>query len=130
MPPPCWSGWDDDPAGFCPAPFPSACWRRWPCWPRRSPLFSFYRRARGAWARGLAFAILLFALAGPLLVHETHAPLPDMVAVIVDRSQSMGVGDRAKQADQALAASTPPLAAQPDLIVREAVRHHHRQRRE
>ena len=25
---------------------------------------SFYLRARGAWARGLAFAILLFALAG------------------------------------------------------------------
>ena len=83
-------------------------------------LFGFYRRARGAWARGLAFAILLFALTGPLLVHETHSPLPDMVAVIVDRSQSMGVGDRARQADQALAQVRRQLATQPNLIVREA----------
>ena len=83
-------------------------------------LFGFYARARGAWARGLAFAILLFALSGPLLVHETHAPLPDVVAVIVDRSQSMGLGERAAQADKALTQIRRALAALPNLIVREA----------
>ena len=31
-------------------------------------LYALYMRARGAFARGIAFAILLFALAGPLLV--------------------------------------------------------------
>ena len=81
----------------------------------------FIARARGAWARGLAFAILLFALAGPLLVHETHAALPDVVAVIVDRSQSMGLGDPPPGCRQgagcAAAASWRPS---PDLIVREA----------
>ena len=80
---------------------------------------SFYLRARGAWARGLAFAILLFALAGPVLVKENHAALPDVVAVVMDRSQSMNIGDRAAQADKALAALKSQLAGQPDLIVRQ-----------
>jgi len=80
---------------------------------------SFFLRARGAWARGLAFAILLFALAGPVLVKENHAALPDVVAVVMDRSQSMNIGDRAAQADKALAAVKSQLAGQPDLIVRQ-----------
>ena len=82
-------------------------------------IFSIWRGARGALARALAFAILLFALAGPILVKETHAALPDVVAVVVDRSQSMGVGDRAAQAETALAALRRQLAAQPNLTVRE-----------
>jgi hypothetical protein len=81
---------------------------------------SFYLRARGAWARGLAFAILLFALAGPVLVKENHAALPDVVAVVMDRSQSMNIGGRAAQADKALAVVKSQLAGQPDLIVRQA----------
>ncbi len=83
-------------------------------------ILAFARGARGAWARGLAFAILLFALAGPILVNEVHAPLPDVAAVIVDRSQSMGLGHRAQDADAALAQLRRELAAQPNLIVREA----------
>ena len=82
-------------------------------------LFGLWRGARGALMRGLAFAILLFALAGPMLVKETHAPLPDVVAVVVDRSQSMGVGDRNAQVTQALARLRRELAAQPNLTVRE-----------
>jgi hypothetical protein len=82
-------------------------------------VFSVWRGARGALIRGLAFAILLFALAGPILVKETHAPLPDVVAVVVDRSQSMGVGNRTAQASAALIALRRELAAQPNLTVRE-----------
>ena len=82
-------------------------------------IFGVWRGARGALMRGLAFAILLFALAGPILVKETHAPLPDVVALVVDRSQSMGVGNRAAQASTALAALRRQLAAQPNLAVRE-----------
>ncbi|HEY2836182.1 MAG TPA: hypothetical protein VGI89_06395 [Rhizomicrobium sp.] len=82
-------------------------------------IFSVWRGARGALMRGLAFAILLFALAGPILVKETHAPLPDVVALVVDRSQSMGVGNRTAQADAALAALRRQLAAQPNIAVRE-----------
>lgn len=82
-------------------------------------IFSLWRGARGALMRGLAFAILLFALAGPILVKETHAPLPDVVALVVDRSQSMGVGDRSAQATAALTALRRELKAQPNLAVRE-----------
>ena len=82
--------------------------------------YAFYSRARGAWARGLAFAILIFALCGPMLVHENHAPLPDVVAVVMDRSQSMNIGDRTAQAERALAQIRKSLAAQPDLTIRQA----------
>ncbi|HWF63394.1 MAG TPA: hypothetical protein VN685_02145 [Rhizomicrobium sp.] len=82
-------------------------------------LFSLWRRARGALMRGLAFAILLFALAGPILVKETRTPLPDVVAVVVDRSQSMGVGNRQAQADTALAKLRQELRKQPNLTLRE-----------
>jgi hypothetical protein len=81
--------------------------------------YAFYSRARGAWARGLAFAILIFALCGPMLVHENHAPLPDVVAVVMDRSQSMNIGDRTAQAEKALAQIRRQLAAQPGLTVRQ-----------
>ena len=36
----------------------------------------------GTWVI-LAFAVLLFALAGPLLVKEKHAPLPDVAVIDV-----------------------------------------------
>lgn len=82
-------------------------------------LYSFAVRARGAWARGLAFAILLFALAGPLLVREQRAALPDVAVIVTDRSQSMALGKRAAQAEAARSQVRRMMAAQPDLIVRE-----------
>ena len=82
-------------------------------------LYSFLVRARGAWARGLAFAILLFALAGPLLVREQRATLPDVAVIVTDRSQSMALGKRAAQAEAARAQVRKMMAAQPDLIIRE-----------
>lgn len=81
--------------------------------------YAFYRRVRGAWARGLAFAILLFALAGPLLVREQRAPLPDVAVIVTDRSQSMGLGTRGAQAEAARAQVRKLLEAQPGLVVRE-----------
>ena len=82
-------------------------------------IYAFYMRARGAWARGLAFAVLLFALTGPLLVREKHAPLPDVAVIVTDRSQSMSLGKRTQQAEAARATIRRLLAQQPDLIVRE-----------
>jgi len=82
-------------------------------------LYGFIARAKGAWARGLAFAVLLFALAGPLLVKEKHAPLSDVAVIVTDRSQSMSLGKRAAQAEAARAQIARLLAQQPGLIVRE-----------
>ncbi|HJT42411.1 MAG TPA: hypothetical protein VJ750_02820 [Rhizomicrobium sp.] len=81
--------------------------------------YGFYMRARGSWARGLAFAVLLFALAGPLLVKEQRAPLPDVAVIVTDRSQSMALGKRAAQAESARAAIKQLLADKPGLILRE-----------
>ncbi|MEI9887354.1 MAG: hypothetical protein WDN08_12780 [Rhizomicrobium sp.] len=83
-------------------------------------VLSFALRAHGAWARALVFLALLFVIANPLIVDETRAPLPDVVAVVVDRSQSMGIQDRKAQEDAALAAIRKQLAAQPNLEVRES----------
>ena len=82
-------------------------------------LYGFIARAKGAWARGLAFAVLLFALAGPLLVKEKHAPLSDVAVIVTDRSQSMSLGKRSSQAEAARAQIARLLAQQPGLIVRE-----------
>ncbi|MEI9996606.1 MAG: hypothetical protein WDM91_18560 [Rhizomicrobium sp.] len=82
---------------------------------------SFALRARGAWARALVFAALLFVIANPLIVNETHAPLPDVAAIVIDRSQSMGIEDRRAQEDAALAAIRKQLAGDKSLEVRESV---------
>src|ERR1700744_1860840 len=81
--------------------------------------YAFFMRARGAWARGLAFAVLLFALSGPLMVHEKHAPLPDVAVIVTDRSQSMSLGSRAAQAESGRQQVQKLLAQQPGLIVRQ-----------
>ncbi len=63
-------------------------------------LYLFAARAAGAWVRGLALALLLAALANPLMVRETREGLPDVVALITDHSQSMGINGRRQQADR------------------------------
>ena len=84
-------------------------------------LRAFALRARGAWARALAFSALLLVLANPLIVHETRAPLPDVAAIVLDRSQSMGIEQRQAQEDAALAALRKQLAAEKNLELRESV---------
>jgi len=81
--------------------------------------FSVYRQAHGAWARLFAFLIVLLALANPLVLHETREGLSNIVALIVDRSQSMDIGTRRADADKALAAYREQLKAL-NIEVREA----------
>ncbi len=83
-------------------------------------LYGFIARARGAWARGLAFAALVMALFNPMIVRETRAPLPDVAAVIVDRSQSMGIKDRSAIATKALSEVKRALAKDKSLELRVA----------
>jgi hypothetical protein len=82
---------------------------------------SFALRARGAWARALVFAALIFVIANPLIVNETRSPLPDVAAIVIDRSQSMGIENRRAQEEAALAAIRKQLAAEKNLEVRESV---------
>jgi hypothetical protein len=82
--------------------------------------FAFALRAPGAWARGIALAVVLLALANPLIVHETREGLPDVVALIVDHSQSMDTKGRARDADAAATQIRKALAADKSLEVRTA----------
>ena len=81
--------------------------------------FSVYRQAHGAWARLFAFLIVLLALANPLVLHETREGLSNIVALIVDRSQSMDIGTRRADSDKAVAAYREQLKAL-NIEVREA----------
>lgn len=83
-------------------------------------IYAFARRARGAWARALAFAVLILALAHPLIVHETREPLPDVAAIIVDHTQSMNIRGRRAEADAAAAELKKQLSADKSLEVRVA----------
>jgi len=83
-------------------------------------LYAFLQRARGTWARAIAFAIVLLALANPLIVHETREPLSDVVALVIDKSQSMGVNTRNADAAKAADAIRKELKREKNLEVREA----------
>jgi len=78
----------------------------------------FWRRARDAWLRALAFALLLIALWDPNLVEENRRPLKDIVAVVVDRSESNQIGERPRQTDAARDALKAKLEALGDIDVR------------
>jgi hypothetical protein len=77
------------------------------------------RRARGAWLRAASFAVLLAWLAGPVLVRETRQGLRDIALMVVDRSDSMQVGDRAALAETAARALRQQAAQMPDLELRQ-----------
>jgi hypothetical protein len=81
--------------------------------------FAIWRRARGAWFRAAAYAVLLAWLAGPTLVRETRQGLRDIFLVVLDRSASMQVGDRIRLADQAAASLRAQAARMPDLELRQ-----------
>ncbi|HYC24422.1 MAG TPA: hypothetical protein VEC58_00165, partial [Roseiarcus sp.] len=65
--------------------------------------FLLLRRRRGALLRALAFGALFAALLNPSITREDRRPLKDVVAVVVDRSDSQTIGDRTAQTDRALA---------------------------
>jgi len=61
----------------------------------------FWSGRKGTWLRALGLALILFSLADPSLVREDRQPLKDVVAVVLDRSASQTIGDRAAQTDKA-----------------------------
>ena len=79
---------------------------------------ALFRRARGSVWRALAFAVLLAWLAGPRLVRETRDTLPDIALLVVDRTASMSVRDRAAIADAARVKLQDQAARLPDLELR------------
>ena len=71
------------------------------------------RRLTGWPYRGLAVAFVFLALLNPSLKTEERQAEADIVIVVVDRSSSQGLSDRAAQTEAALAHVTAQLAARP-----------------
>ena len=75
--------------------------------------FALWRRLPGWWLRGLGLALLMAALCGPQLKRETRDGLPNVAFLVVDRSESTDLEDRAEQiaaAKQALEARIRALS--------------------
>lgn len=62
---------------------------------------ALYARRRGALLRAAGLALVWLALADPSLVREERQPLKDIVAIVVDRSASQSLGERAAQTNAA-----------------------------
>jgi hypothetical protein len=81
-------------------------------------LFALARRARGTTWRVVAGLLLVFALLDPSLVEEQRNYQKDIAVVLVDRSPSQNLDNRAQQTSDALAEVKRQLALLPDLEVR------------
>ncbi|HMR34329.1 MAG TPA: hypothetical protein PKA13_09055 [Geminicoccaceae bacterium] len=81
--------------------------------------YGILRRAKGAWVRLVLAALLLGALANPVLHQELRQPLPDTVVLAVDRSASQKLGDRPAETDAAVAALRERLQGMSGLELRE-----------
>jgi hypothetical protein len=76
------------------------------------------RKGRGAILRGLAFSILVIALANPGISRDERQPQPDLAVIVVDESASMAIASRREQAEAALASVEAELDRFSDLEIR------------
>lgn len=79
--------------------------------------WAILRRAKGAGARALALALMLAALANPVVIAEKREPLKDTVLVAEDSSASMETGNRLQQIERSKSSLLKKLAGHPDLEV-------------
>jgi len=80
--------------------------------------FGIWRRATGVVWRVIALAVAILTLANPSLVREQRNALPDVAFVVVDESQSQGIGERSAQTARALEDVQAALARHEGLEVR------------
>jgi hypothetical protein len=71
--------------------------------------FGLWRHARGTMLRLTTFAVLLAALANPVLIEEERILNNDVVTVVVDESESQRIGHRSAQAAKAVVKLTEQL---------------------
>ncbi|MEL7028830.1 MAG: hypothetical protein AAGL49_06340, partial [Pseudomonadota bacterium] len=83
-------------------------------------VYGVLRRARGSLWRGLAAAAVLALIAEPHLRESERERSPDIAAVIIDRSASQTLGQRAAVTDAAADRLQQSLSADEDLEVRVA----------
>ena len=81
---------------------------------------------RGGWLRLAAVAALLIALLDPIVSREDREPLPSVVALVTDKSQSQDLGNRTAETEAARAALAKSLAGLPNVELREVAAGDHR----
>jgi len=78
----------------------------------------FWRSRRGVILRFLSYALLLLAIANPQLKQEDREPLSDVLAVVIDDSQSQAIAGRTARTDEIRKELEERLKAFPNLDVR------------
>ena len=78
----------------------------------------FWRSRRGAIFRLLSYALLLLAIANPQLKQEDREPLNDVLAVVVDNSQSQAIAGRTARTAELRKELEERLKSFPNLDVR------------
>lgn len=73
---------------------------------------------RGGWTRLAASALLLLALCDPRFVNEEREGLPEIVALVVDRTGSQTIGTRMAQTESAAREMEARIRARPNTILR------------
>lgn len=81
-------------------------------------LLGFLQRARGAWLRLAATALLLAALLNPVAVQTERERIKDVAVIVTDTSESQSIGERTKQSAAALAALRKQLEGDGTLDLR------------
>jgi len=81
--------------------------------------FSFARGIGGVLSRFVAFAVVLLALANPRHVEEQREAESDIALLVIDRSASQSVGERASQVDEAVEKIRDQATADDSLELRE-----------
>ncbi|HKK29746.1 MAG TPA: hypothetical protein VKA18_05050 [Alphaproteobacteria bacterium] len=83
--------------------------------------YAFWRRARGAWWRLLAFTLAGLGLLQPHVLQEQREPHPDVAIALIDQSPSQSIGEREALRDQALEQLRAGAQTQPNLEWREVI---------
>ncbi|MCF8470193.1 MAG: hypothetical protein K9G30_05365, partial [Parvibaculum sp.] len=81
-------------------------------------VYAFYRRARGAPWRIAVLGVLVLALVNPTIRQEDREGVPDVAAIVVDRSQSQDIGMRPEETSAALAKIRENLARETGIETR------------
>ncbi len=80
--------------------------------------YAAWRGARGAPWRTVALAILVLAVLNPTIRQEEREAVPDIAAIVVDRSLSQKIGSRPTETDAALARLQERLAREEGIETR------------
>ncbi len=84
-------------------------------------IYAIVSGIRGSWFRAAAVAALLLALLNPVIQREDRDLLTSVVAVVVDKSQSQSLGDRATETEAARAAIAKQISGLKNFELREVV---------